>query len=278
MLKAQPIYDLAVAWRIYPKISKKPLIFSDDKFKLVKVCLKSFRLSCANLKVKYFFILDGCPPSYESFIHEEFAAESIEIIKTDSIGNLATFKLQIDILTNQTDSEIVYFAEDDYLYQPNQFIKMVEIIKQKNLTDFASCYYHADIDKHPIHKHRKKTITFSNHTWLYDSSTCLTFITSKKNLQSARNILMTYANGNNDCAMWLVMTKTHIYNPFKYIKFYFTNLESYNILKTGVKYSFKYFFTFKKYKLLIASPAIGTHLEKELVSPDIDWLKIASEL
>jgi hypothetical protein len=216
-------YDLAVAWRIYPKISKTPLLCANNKFNLVSLCLKSFLQSTKNLNVKYFFILDGCPEEYNHLINELFKENNFVIIETPSIGNLATFKMQIDILSTQNDSDIVYFAEDDYLYVPDEFYKMVELIKNNDKIDFASCYLHTDSYTHPIHQHRKETIEFSNHKWMSESSTCLTFMTSKNVLNSSKGILMTYSKGNNDCAMWLVMTKTFIYNPLKYIQFYFSN-------------------------------------------------------
>jgi len=78
--------------------------------------------------------------------------------------------------------------------------------------------------------------------------------------------------------MWLVLTKTFIYNPFKYIHFFFTNKESFNILKVAVKYSFKFFFTLRKYNLYVPIPAIGTHLEKEFISPGINWIQLAEAI
>jgi len=271
-------FDVAVAWRIYPKISKTPLVFENDKLSLVKLCLHSFQKSVEGLRVKYFFILDGCPDEYNQFIKTQFTNDAYEIIETGGIGNLPTFKLQIEILLKQTDADVVYFAEDDYLYVPNEFHKMVDLIKNNDKVDFASCYLHKATFTHPIHNHIKNTIEFDGNLWLNESSTCLTFITKKQTLKSSKDILMTYAKGNNDCAMWLVLTRTFIYNPLKYIQFYFTHKDSYNILKVAVKYSFKYFFSFRKYNLFISIPAIGTHLEKEFVSPGVNWIEIANKL
>jgi len=271
-------YDLAVAWRIYPGVSKTPLIFPKNKFNLVSACLKSFLASATNLEVKYFFLLDGCPHEYNQLINDLFAGKNVDIIETPSVGNLATFKMQIDILSSQEDADLVYFAEDDYLYVPNEFHKMVSMVRDNKAVDFASCYLHTDSFTHPIHKHKKQKIEFAGHQWMSDSSTCLTFMTSKNTLLRTKNLLLTYSKGNNDCALWLVMTKTFIYNPLKYIQFYFTHKESYRILKVAVKRSFKYFFNRRKYSLYVPIPAIGTHLEKDLVSPDINWVDIAKQV
>ena len=65
-------YDVAVAYRIYPKISKKPAIFSNDKYKLGEFCLKSFKNSLGSLKVKIIAILDNCPSNYEYLFNRMF--------------------------------------------------------------------------------------------------------------------------------------------------------------------------------------------------------------
>ena len=63
-------YDVAVAYRIYPKVSRAPPVFADDKYQLSELCLKSFRDSLGSLKVKMFVLLDNCPPSYEDLFTE----------------------------------------------------------------------------------------------------------------------------------------------------------------------------------------------------------------
>lgn len=271
-------YDLAVAWRIYPGVSKTPIIFPDNKFQLVKTCLQSFRLSTEGLRVRYFFILDGCPPSYNELIQSMFDAVDTTIIETSSIGNWATFNKQIELLLQQTDADAVYFAEDDYLYRPGEFKKMLEMLHSATDVDFVSCYVHMDTFTHPIHQHPKEQRLVNGHQWKTDSSTCLTFLTAKQTLLTAKDLLLTYSKGNNDCAVWLVLTKTFILNPLAYIYFFFKSKESFNILKMAVKYSFRYFFSGKKYKLWIPYPAIGTHLEKDLESPDVDWVGLSEQI
>ncbi|MBC7828790.1 MAG: glycosyltransferase family 2 protein [Chitinophagaceae bacterium] len=270
-------HDLAVAWRIYPGVSKTPIIHSTDKFQLVKTCLLSFLKSTAGIRIRYYFILDGCPDSYHQLIQKLFGEQSYSVIKTDKIGNLATFALQVDILLKQSEAEIVYFAEDDYLYKPGQFGKMVNLVRECRDVDFVSCYFTPDIYNHPIHQHQRELKRFNDHLWISDSSTCMTFMTTKKTLQETKNVLLTYSKGNNDCALWLVLTKTHIYNPVRYLKYFMLkDKESFNIMKVAVKYSFRYFFSFSRYTLWIPYPGIGTHLEKGLVIDPQEWIDLAA--
>ena len=268
-------YDVAVAWRIYPGVSKTPLIYADNKFLLATTCLKSFLSSVTGLKVRYYFILDGCPQVYAEMIRELFPLADTTILETPGIGNLSTFRKQVQLLLEQEDAPLVYFAEDDYLYRPHQFQKMTGLLQECGDVDFVTPYLHPDSYNHPIHRHAKKSFVAAGHQWSTDSSTCLTFLTRKTTLQRTQEELLTYSKGNNDCAMWLTLTKTHVLNPLAYVRYAFTHQESFGILKMALKYSFRYFFR-RPYVLAMPTPAIGTHLEKELVSPDIDWEKISA--
>ena len=58
-------YDLVIAYRIYPTVSKVPPAYPTDKYKLSELCLKSFREATAGLRVKMHVILDNCPKEYE---------------------------------------------------------------------------------------------------------------------------------------------------------------------------------------------------------------------
>ncbi len=269
-------YDIAVAWRIYPGISKKPLICSDSKFELVKTSFLSFLRSVKNLKISYYFILDGCPQEYKKMVEVLFEAEKKLIIETNFIGNLATFAKQIEILCTQNDAELVYFAEDDYLYMPGVFEKIPAFIMSHKDVDFVTCYLHNDIFTHTMHDHERQVKYFNNNLWISCNSTCLTFMTTVETLRRTRQVFLTYCKGNNDCALWLVLTKKHIYDPVIYVKYLFTNRECLGILKRAVKYSFLYFFSLKKYTLWAPYPAIGTHLDSGYQSPGVDWMKVAN--
>ena len=124
-------YDLVIAYRICPKMSKKsPDYVGTDKLSFSKKCLESFKKSLEGLNYKIYALLDNCPKDYEDLFVDLFKPESFEILHLEDYGNKKTFKKQIDILSSQNDAEIVYFAEDDYFYVES--IKtMVDILKSK---------------------------------------------------------------------------------------------------------------------------------------------------
>lgn len=270
-------YDIAIAWRIYPKVSKVPIIFADDKYRMVETSLRSFIESARGLKIFYFFLLDGCPPEYNRLIASLFDPQVFSIVETPAIGNGATFAKQIEILSEQDKADIIYFAEDDYLYAPGEFKKAYDLLRNDSSVDFISCYLPMDVFRHPIHQHKRLVAYKEDKCWLTANSTCLTFMTSVKTLNETKPLLLTYAKGNNDCAIWLIITKTHVLNPLAYIKF-MGNKECFGILKMAVKYSFRYFFSLRKYRLWMPHTAICTHLEKGNESPGVDWVSISNRI
>ena len=75
-------------------------------------------------------ILDNCPHEYETMIKNYFIAEDVEFIRFNGAGNLKTFGSQIEILLNQKYSEIVFFAEDDYIYRKGTINSAIQLIKK----------------------------------------------------------------------------------------------------------------------------------------------------
>ena len=147
-------YKLAVAYRIYPRVSRDPAIFPSDKYNLAKVCLKSFKES---LKVKIWAILDNCPSEYEELFKEFFDIDDLEILNLDGVGAIETFKWQMKILLEQKVSDIIYLAEDDYYYFPNQFENMVNFLKFNGEVDFVTPYDRiSDYINNPNQKYKMK--------------------------------------------------------------------------------------------------------------------------
>ena len=207
-------YDLVVAYRIYPGISKVPPVYPNDKLKLAKFCLESFKKSLDGLKVKVYALMDNCPKEYEDLFLEYFDANDIEFVRLPGVGNKATFKKQIEILSNQNDSEVVYFAEDDYFYIDG-LKNMVDFIKSGE-ADFISPYEHPSCynDGHIIGNSVK---VFDNRRYITVQHACVTFMTTKGNLINNTKMFLIYPNWfASDFVMWGTTTLGMTY--FKYIK------------------------------------------------------------
>ena len=79
-------YDLAIAYRIYPKMATpaQGLPFSDDKLKLSEVCLQSFKKSLGNLRVKLWVLLDGCPNEYADLFKKYFGDDELVLVSLEA--------------------------------------------------------------------------------------------------------------------------------------------------------------------------------------------------
>jgi len=204
-----PNYDLAVAYRIYPKVAKPALglPFSDDKLQLAELCLRSFKESLQGLRVKLWVLLDGCPESYDEIFKKYFDLEDLVLMRLPGIGNLPTFGKQIDILLNQVDSDLIYFAEDDYFYLPGQFHRMLDFLRSDDDVDFISPYDHLDCYTLEIHRRPKWLRANGRGHWRTAASTCLTFLARKKTLARNEKVFRSYCRRNHDCSLWLSLTK-----------------------------------------------------------------------
>jgi hypothetical protein len=260
--------DLAVAYRIYPGVSKSPAFFSADKFRLSEMCLHSFKRALGGLRVKIWALLDGCPPEYEALFRETIQSNDLEILSLNKVGNLATFSLQIDLLTGQSEAPYVYFAEDDYFYLPDALEKMVVFMRENRDVDFVTPYDHPDSYYTSSRFERHLVKPYGDRYWRTASSTCLTFLTSRENLVRTQTMFRTYSYGNMDCPIWLALTqklelakpRVHWHDAFR--------------LKTWAKtwrWGYRALLFGRRYRLWTPMPALATHMESSCQSPLVDW-------
>ncbi|MEQ9423298.1 MAG: hypothetical protein RJQ09_02685 [Cyclobacteriaceae bacterium] len=264
-------YDLVIAYRVYPGVSKSPPIYSDDKLKLTELCLKSFARALQGFRVFIKVFLDGCPKTYNALFAKTLNGYDFEFEELDCLGNLETFQLQLEYLSNQKKSEYVFFAEDDYFYLKNSFSCMLEAIKLRDI-DFITPYNHPDVHNHSLHSYKKSEFMLGGIKWIESASTTLTFLTSVNILKETNEVFGSYLGGNNDASIWFTLTKKPI---FDVLNFRFKKLDRL-IIKVWMK---KYFHNLvvsifgKKYTLIQPSLSLATHMESSLLPPEVDWNK-----
>ena len=268
-------YDLAVAYRIYPKVSSHaPPIFADDKLKLAKFCLKSFKRSLGNLRIKLWVLMDNCPPEYEGIFLEHWPQSDIVFKYYPGLGDAATFREQAFILSEQKDSEIVYLAEDDYFYLPNQFPLAVGFIKNNPSVDFISPYDHPDIYSTKLHRLPYETKTIDGKIWRSCMSTTHTFLTTRRNLRDARWVLLRrYNRVSPDLSRWMALTKRRVFNPV----FFARSLIACPFWAGSIFYAWRYCWKQilfgRRFNLWIPHPAIANHMVAGMEAPSVDWKK-----
>jgi len=260
--------DLAVAYRVYPGISKSPAFFSTDKFRLTDMCLRSFRSGLGGLKIKIWALLDACPPEYEELFRDVLSGQDLEVIKLDKLGNQGTFSLQIDLLLRQSDAEFVYFAEDDYFYLPSALEKMVGFMRANPDVDFVTPYDHPDSYFTSSRHERHLVRPWGDRYWRTASSTCLTFLTSRTIVQRTERMLRTYSRGSMDHPMWLALTqKLSLLNA----QVHCSDLSRTKLWVRMWQYGLRQVLFGRRYRLWAPMPALSTHMESTCLSPLIDW-------
>ena len=269
-------YDLAVAYRIYPSVSKPALglPFDQDKYRQSEVCLRSFKQSLGSLRVKMWALLDGCPDDYETMFRRYVDAEDLVLIRLPRVGNQRTFSMQIDILLKQDDCSIVYFAEDDYFYLPDQLPAAIAYLTESDGVDFVSPYDHLDCYTMHLHKHPNWIRVHRSHHWRTAASTCLTFLTTKEKLKKCERVFRSFCSGNEDSSLWLSLTK---YRVFNFVALLCSLREGGIAWKSIVKswiFCWRQIAFGRRFRLWVPVPAIATHLDVRALSPTIDWAEL----
>lgn len=266
-------HKLAIAFRVYPLISKIPAIYPNDKFKLTQIGLRSLVNSLRNIHAKIWVIFDGCPIEYVKLFDSELKDLEKEYIFFEKAGNPKTFEKQVDILLNQDFSEYIYFAEDDYFYLENNFREALDFYKMFN-PDFLTTYNHPDNNTLKIAKIKRNNseiIQFNNYTWQIQASTTMTFMTTKSKLLETKEVFLTYARKNFDNAMWFSLTNYNLTNIFVFLYYLFTNKSiAYIFGKAYYFVPYQLFFG-KKYKLWVITDSLCTHLEASTLGKEVNW-------
>jgi hypothetical protein len=260
--------DVAIAYRIYPRVSKVPALYETDKLKLASFCLKSFREALLGLNFTIYAILDGCPPEYADLFRQTFKHDELEIIDVDHLGNLRTFSMQIDLLLGKTNAEFVFFAEDDYFYFPGALCEMVEFARNNHGVDFVTPYDHPDSYFTSSLYERHRVMPFGNRHWRTASSTCLTFLARRSALLATESLMRSYSRGNMDCSLWLALTqKLELANPAVHA----ANFTRLKIWAKAWLWGWRHLLFSRRYQLWSPVPTLATHMEKQCVAPAIDW-------
>ena len=264
-------YDIAIVYRIYPKVSKVPPIFSDDKFRLSELCLASFAGALGNLKAKITVLFDNCPDEYTALFDKHLKNFDREYIHLDGIGNARTFAQQVDILLNQNDSEYVFFAEDDYFYLPDTFGDMLKFMRNNPEADFVTPFDHWDYYNLKIHDYKSEIVDYGKRRWRTVSTTCMTFLATKTALRAAKSVFLTYAKNNYDASIWMSLTKYNVFNLPLYLKFLFSDFPMFKILGKLWLFGTAQIYFGRKYKLYAPMPSIAAHMDNQCPAPIVDW-------
>jgi len=266
--------DLAVCYRIYPRVSGRPIFGFTDKLALTRLNLETFKEAAGSLKLKLWFLLDNCPPAYEELVRSLFSAHDLEIVRLNGEGNGATFRRQVDILTSQPDADLVYFAEDDYLYLPGALERGVTFFQKNADAEFLTLYDHADHYRKYIHRLGGQPANEDDRRWRPVASTCLTFMARRAALVETAEVFWTFAAGNPDLAIWLALTKRGVRNPWSFVRSLGDGLFVSASHALAWRHSVAEILRGKRRTLWAPAPTLATHMEISGLAPGVDWEKL----
>jgi hypothetical protein len=268
-------YDLSVAYRIYPKINTSkhfPPIFPKDKLKLSEFCLRSFKKSLDGLRVKMWVLLDNCPPEYEAIFTRLWNPEDLILLRFPGVGDGATLREQCRILMEQTDADLVYLAEDDYFYLPDQFPLAVDFLRRNPDVDFIAPYESSDYYTADLHNFPRKTRELGGKKWNICVSTTHTFLTRRETLiQSSKVFLTSFGKLSPDLAKWMALTKKRIFNPVKFIRWAMPHRFWAGSMVLSWLFCWRQILFGRRYVLYSPHTAIATHMGTGVEAPDVDW-------
>jgi hypothetical protein len=271
-------YDVAAAYRIYYKMSRNPPpVFPDSKFKLAELCFNSFKNSLGGLRVKLWVILNDCPPEYEDMIRRVWGSEGLVVLKFPGVTNGTTLNEASIILREQTDAEIVYFSDDDYVYLPGQFPRAVEFLKQNADVDFIALYDHPDAYTTDLHKLPSKTKMSGGQKWNTCLSTTHTFLTKRSVLIEIKRLYVDMYRsfkdkGPFDLGFWMALTKQRVFNPVKFLHWVLVH-RWYWAFSTVIAWNhcWRQILFGRRYTLWVPRPTLATHMDAKLLATGVDW-------
>lgn len=250
--------DLAIAYRVYPGISKSPMVFSDNKLELTRFGLESLQNALLGVRVSMLAILDGCPDSYAHMVSELFPGPDTTIIRAEKEGNFATFGMQGKWLLEQDAAEAVFFAEDDYYYRANSFAQMLDFLDSGDDIDFVTPYEHPDLYRGRMNTFKRERRSHQGQEWQKVSSTCLTFLTTRTTLRRTWPQLSAYCRGVSDSTIWTALTRfpPHRTRAGKFLK--------------SMRYLPRQALMGPSYHLWSPTPGFATHLESKHIAPGFE--------
>lgn len=208
-------FDLTIAHRVCPALSKTVVGYS-DKRTLVADVAATLETALAGLRVRLVVILDGCS-CYREIFEKAFASRkedeglALEFVEMSSVGNKATWAKQVEILS-AAETDIVYFSEDDYLYDEEAFKAMLEFIRQDGV-DMISPIDHPDRYNGKCEiPYPAKVRTSPVRHWRSVGTTCLTFMARKDVLVRSADVMLSYSRCGEEGTMWLGLTKERVFD------------------------------------------------------------------
>jgi len=191
-----------IYYRISDRLSKnKPPIFKNDKFRLVKLCLKTFVKGLGNLESEIFFMFDRCPGNYLEMVKEVYKKKFK--YEFTNYGHYNSALKQYN-MADESNDEVILFVEDDYLWKEGSVKRLFNATKELKI---ASPYNNPDFYIQEPHKSQKiKTKVIDKQKWRTVLSTTMTIGITKDMFKKHRTAFDNW--GPSDTPLWTEVNET----------------------------------------------------------------------
>lgn len=247
-----------------------------------EIALRSFTAAADELPDgERIFVNDGEIPAAQRSLIE---ATATEVIQLGGVGNARSYRacLALTDARSWSDDDIVYFAEDDYLYAPDAFRRLVAAVEQIPGGAYFTLYDHPDYYSMRAHRNytlrrRRSARQVGNVGWRQVRSTCLTYAARVGAIR--RDSWVHYLCSRDgiplDYPIWSIVEGAGGFVVPRLLK-PAPRPDELRILRRHVGrlvYGHS-----RRNPLYACRPGLATHLENAGLSPGRDWADVAAAL
>lgn len=203
-----------------------------------------------------------------------------EVIELGGVGNARSYRACIALVDSRVwdDDDVVYFAEDDYLYLEDAFARLVEAVEALPESSYFTLYDHPD-----YYRSRSQTRFMARHRsaravgdirWREVRSTCLTYAARVGALRSDSwaHYLCTRGPTPDDFPLWSIVEDAGCFPLHRLLKAspapYGQSLAKHNLARLTRGKS--------RHRLYAPTPSLVTHVEDAMLAPGRDWSLVAA--
>lgn len=220
------------------------------------------------------FVNDGVLPDPRA----SRVAASGEIIELCGVGNARSYRACVAMVEYRKwdDDDIVYFAEDDYLYLDDAFVRLREAVEALPEVAYFSLYDHPAYHRKRSQRlfiARRPARTVRDLTWRAVRSTCMTYAARVGALRSDSWVHYVCCRGAMplDYAMWSILEGAGGFPLHRLLKAaeapYARSIVGRNVARIVRSKP--------PHRLYAPVPSMATHMQTSMLAPGRDWASVA---
>lgn len=230
------------------------------------------------------FVNDG-PGIPDSRLQRMHAAG--EVVELDRRGNGGSYRylLALAEVRPWADDDVVYFAEDDYLYLPSAMAELSRAIRAVPRASFFTLYDHSDNYDHPVQlsfarRHRDDQWRVGEREWRAIRSTTLTFAARRADLRA--QLWMHFLGTDDHPADDYIWGASQTFTGRGLIPTLFGCTNPRNRLSVNLKRAGLFVQDYRVHRkrgfLIAPTNSLATHIQEPFLAPGVDWAAVAREL